>query len=48
MAWRRRRVKLRPLILVLDISGSMADWSRALLQFAGEELLPAVRSERAA
>lgn len=32
--WRRRRVRLRPLILVLDISGSMADYSRALLQFA--------------
>jgi hypothetical protein len=34
MAWRRRRVKLRPLILILDISGSMADYSRSLLQFA--------------
>lgn len=32
--WRRRRVRLRPLILILDISGSMADYSRALLQFA--------------
>ncbi|MBA2310615.1 MAG: VWA domain-containing protein [Pseudonocardiales bacterium] len=32
--WRRRRVKLRPLILVLDVSGSMADYSRALVQFA--------------
>ncbi|MEP7023626.1 MAG: VWA domain-containing protein [Actinomycetota bacterium] len=32
--WRRRRVRLRPLILVLDVSGSMADYSRALLQFA--------------
>jgi uncharacterized protein len=31
---RRRRVKLRPLVLVLDVSGSMADYSRALLQFA--------------
>jgi len=27
-------VRLRPLILILDISGSMADYSRALLQFA--------------
>ncbi|MGH4023532.1 MAG: vWA domain-containing protein [Pseudonocardiaceae bacterium] len=32
--WRERRVKLRPLILILDVSGSMADYSRALLQFA--------------
>nr|WP_211176738.1 VWA domain-containing protein [Pseudonocardia acidicola] len=32
--WRRRRLRLRPLILILDISGSMADYSRALLQFA--------------
>ncbi len=32
--WRRRRIRLRPLVLILDISGSMADYSRALLQFA--------------
>ena len=32
--WRRRKVRLRPLILILDISGSMADYSRNLLQFA--------------
>jgi uncharacterized protein len=32
--WRRRRVRTRPLILILDISGSMADYSRNLLQFA--------------
>jgi uncharacterized protein with von Willebrand factor type A (vWA) domain len=32
--WRRRRFRLRPLILILDISGSMADYSRHLLQFA--------------
>lgn len=32
--WRRRKVKLRPLILILDVSGSMADYSRNLLQFA--------------
>lgn len=32
--WRQRRVRLRPMILILDISGSMADYSRALLQFA--------------
>jgi uncharacterized protein with von Willebrand factor type A (vWA) domain len=34
LRWRRRRVKLRPLVLILDVSGSMADYSRALLQFA--------------
>ena len=32
--WRKRKVRLRPLILILDISGSMADYSRSLLQFA--------------
>ncbi len=34
MYWRQRKVRLRPLILVLDVSGSMADYSRHLLQFA--------------
>ena len=34
--WRRRKVRLRPLVLILDISGSMADYSRSLLQFAYE------------
>ena len=28
------RLRLRPLILILDVSGSMADYSRNLLQFA--------------
>ena len=32
--WRRRRLRLRPLILILDVSGSMTDYSRNLLQFA--------------
>jgi uncharacterized protein with von Willebrand factor type A (vWA) domain len=32
--WRRRKPRLRPLVLILDISGSMADYSRSLLQFA--------------
>lgn len=32
--WRRRRLKIRPLVLILDVSGSMADYSRNLLQFA--------------
>jgi uncharacterized protein with von Willebrand factor type A (vWA) domain len=34
ISWRRRKVQMRPLILILDISGSMADYSRNLLQFA--------------
>jgi uncharacterized protein with von Willebrand factor type A (vWA) domain len=32
--WRQRKFRLRPLILILDVSGSMADYSRNLLQFA--------------
>jgi uncharacterized protein with von Willebrand factor type A (vWA) domain len=32
--WRSRKLRLRPLILILDVSGSMADYSRCLLQFA--------------
>ncbi|HEY7469353.1 MAG TPA: VWA domain-containing protein [Acidimicrobiia bacterium] len=32
--WRRRRLKMRPLVLILDVSGSMAEYSRNLLQFA--------------
>jgi uncharacterized protein with von Willebrand factor type A (vWA) domain len=34
LRWQERKVKLRPLILILDVSGSMADYSRNLLQFA--------------
>jgi uncharacterized protein with von Willebrand factor type A (vWA) domain len=32
--WKTRRVKPRRLVFILDISGSMTDYSRALLQFA--------------
>ncbi|MFI5063427.1 MAG: VWA domain-containing protein [Streptosporangiales bacterium] len=32
--WRQRKIRPRPLILILDVSGSMADYSRNLLQFA--------------
>lgn len=32
--WRERKKKLRPLVLILDVSGSMAEYSRNLLQFA--------------
>ncbi len=34
LAYRRRKIKLRPLVLILDVSGSMADYSRNLVQFA--------------
>jgi hypothetical protein len=32
--YRQRKTKLRPLVLILDVSGSMADYSRHLLLFA--------------
>jgi uncharacterized protein with von Willebrand factor type A (vWA) domain len=32
-AWRDRRRRVRPLVLILDVSGSMAAYSRALMQF---------------
>jgi uncharacterized protein with von Willebrand factor type A (vWA) domain len=32
-AWKRRRSRRRPLVLVLDVSGSMAPYSRALVEF---------------
>ena len=32
--WRSRKPKMRPLVLILDVSGSMSDYSRNLLQFA--------------
>src|SRR4029078_6058304 len=31
---RQRRLRHRPLVLILDVSGSMADYSRNLVQFA--------------
>jgi uncharacterized protein with von Willebrand factor type A (vWA) domain len=34
LMWRRRRRRPRRLVLILDVSGSMADYSRNLLQFA--------------
>lgn len=33
-AWRARKTRTRPLVLILDISGSMAPYARALMQFA--------------
>lgn len=32
-AWRQRKSRTRPLVLILDISGSMAPYARALMQF---------------
>jgi len=32
-AWRKRKSRTRPLVLILDISGSMAPYARALMQF---------------
>jgi uncharacterized protein len=43
--WRQRKVALRPLILILDVSGSMADYSRHLLQFAYSAKRAAARVE---
>jgi len=33
-AWKELRVRQRPLVLILDVSGSMAPYSRALIEFA--------------
>jgi hypothetical protein len=43
--FRERKAKLRPLILILDVSGSMADYSRHLLQFAHTASRSAARVE---
>ena len=43
--YRRRKTKLRPLILILDVSGSMAAYSRHLLQFAHTARHAAARVE---
>jgi len=43
--WRARKARLRPLILILDVSGSMADYSRNLLQFAYSAKRAAARVE---
>src|SRR5262249_43307717 len=34
LAWRERRRRQRKVVLLLDVSGSMADYSRALVLFA--------------
>ena len=43
--WRQRKIRPRPLILILDVSGSMADYSRNLLQFAYSAKRAAARVE---
>jgi len=43
--FRARKVRPRPLILILDVSGSMADYSRNLLQFAYSAKRAAARVE---
>ena len=43
--WRQRKIRPRPLILILDVSGSMADYSRNLLQFAYSAKQAATRVE---
>lgn len=44
-AWRRRRTRPRPVVLLLDVSGSMAGYARALLQFAFSARLSTRRLE---
>ena len=43
--WRQRKQKPRRIVLILDISGSMADYSRNLLQFAHSTLSATSRVE---
>ena len=43
--FRQRKTRLRPLILILDVSGSMTDYSRHLLQFAHSAKHAAARVE---
>src|SRR5256714_6845520 len=44
-AWRARRRRRRRLVLLLDVSGSMADYSRALVLFARAALQADARWE---
>ena len=43
--WRQRRYRPRPIVLILDISGSMADYSRNILQFAHSTITATRRVE---
>jgi len=47
-AWRARVTRPRPLVLVLDVSGSMSSYARALLQFGFAAITVGGRAERAA
>src|ERR1044072_4760376 len=44
-AWRDRRTRSRPLVLILDVSGSMSPYARALMQFAYAALAAGRRVE---
>lgn len=44
-AWRDRGTRSRPLVLVLDVSGSMSPYSRALMQFAFAAMVAGRRVE---
>ncbi len=44
-AWKDRRVRRRPLVLILDVSGSMAAYSRPLIEFAHAAALAGDRVE---
>jgi uncharacterized protein with von Willebrand factor type A (vWA) domain len=44
-AWTDRRTRRRPLVLLLDVSGSMATYARPLLQFAQAVMLAGGRAE---
>jgi uncharacterized protein len=43
--WRRRRTRLRPLVLILDVSGSMAPYARMLLQYLQASVAARARVE---
>jgi uncharacterized protein with von Willebrand factor type A (vWA) domain len=44
-AWRARRVRPRPLVLLLDVSGSMAPYSRPMVEFAHASAMAGRRVE---
>ena len=43
--WTGRKLRVRPLVFILDVSGSMSDYSRNLLQFAYSSKRAAARVE---
>ena len=43
--WMGRKLRVRPLVFILDVSGSMSDYSRNLLQFAYSSKRAAARVE---